>query len=422
MKKAIAAIILGIIIIEAYSQVDFRPAYIIDLKNDTVYGFINYNANVYYNCEFKKTPESEVINYKPFEIKSYRFIDDKYYISREVVLKNSYTRINLMDFPDPLSEGIILKSNYKEEGTYKDSVFLEYLVKGEMDLYYLKDLKGIEHYFIENTENNLLDLTIEKIQTFYNGTFKSEVTKNSYIGKIKAAMIQCPQVFEEIDNIELDHKNLIKVTSDYHNYMCTDQKCIVYQRKLPTHSVHFGVYSGLGISKSYNLFLGEFGSEDMMYFEPSFSPIIGFDIRFMKPHARFEKFSYKIKVQMLRASYNKDTYHYSYVSMTEKTVTINYSDYSLYTSFLGETNFSTNAKSPYAVYGILFKYSFAQKFDGKNLYELQKSEPYPYNCGFVLGLGYEIPVKDNHRKIFTELVYEQMINEYNVNFAVGFEF
>ena len=261
-----------------YSQADFRPAYIIGFNNDTTYGLINYNANVYYNCEFKKSPESEVVVYKPFEISAYRFIDDKYYISKKVTVKNSYEKVNNVEFYNSDKEEVITSSHYKIEGSTYQKVFLEYLVQGEANLYYLKDNNAIEHYFLDNKDSVLIDLTNEEIETYHNGELYYLNTSNLYIGKIKATMRACPQLFDKIDNVELNHKEMIDLTSKYHDYICKDHKCIIYERKIIPPSFHFSIFGGIAFEKTNNLRLYNLYDSKYLNFNncltPSFCPAI----------------------------------------------------------------------------------------------------------------------------------------------------
>jgi hypothetical protein len=82
-----------------YAQNDFNPGYVITIKGDTLFGKIDYRGDLYMKsiCRFM-TAENTINEYTPHDILAYRFIDSKYYISREVDGK---------------------------------SVFLEYLIKGK---------------------------------------------------------------------------------------------------------------------------------------------------------------------------------------------------------------------------------------------------------------------------------------------------
>ena len=69
-----------------HAQRDFRKGYIITNQQDTIYGWIDYrgdvrNAKV---CLFRKTETDPSMDYMPLDIAAYRFINSKYYVSRDV--------------------------------------------------------------------------------------------------------------------------------------------------------------------------------------------------------------------------------------------------------------------------------------------------------------------------------------------------
>lgn len=54
----------------------------------------------------------------------------------------------------------------------------------------------------------------------------------------------CPQVQNEINRAELKQASLIKVTEDYHKYMCPDKECTVYAKTPPRSFVRWGISLG----------------------------------------------------------------------------------------------------------------------------------------------------------------------------------
>jgi len=119
--KRVFLLVLTILIFFAVkAQSDYRTGYIINLQGDTIYGLINFKgdkANAK-SCIFKKGNDLEKVTYTPSQIKSYQFVDGKYYLSS-------------------------ISLNYK----LKDHVFLECLIKGSLSVfYYQDDVK--DHYFV----------------------------------------------------------------------------------------------------------------------------------------------------------------------------------------------------------------------------------------------------------------------------------
>ena len=97
-----------------FAQTDFRAGYVIKVSSDTLFGEIDYRGDFLMSrlCKFRGN-ENSVVDFTPEKITAFRFIDGKYYASKELNEK---------------------------------TVFLEYLIKGEINLYYLRDIRG-RHYF-----------------------------------------------------------------------------------------------------------------------------------------------------------------------------------------------------------------------------------------------------------------------------------
>jgi hypothetical protein len=225
-----------------FGQKDFKPGYIITNDLDTVYGLINLKSN-YLNgrsCEFKseKFSVSETLN--PLQIKGYKIENSKFYISREIT------------------------SNNKQQ-----HVFLEYLLDGIVDLFYLKELIG-EYFFIEK-EGVLYELSNEE-KVVLVGNYNYFIKSNQYKGILITLFQDSPETTNEIKNTDFGYKQLIALTKDYHNYVCEDQECIDYTKSTKTRIV---VEPNAGTSFSW---MGYSTSEDYAF---NLSPYGGINIRFM---------------------------------------------------------------------------------------------------------------------------------------------
>ena len=209
--------ILIFLMFQAYlfAQQDFKPGYIIRNNGDTIYGQINYQGDNYnaLNCLFRQDSSKEAIHYNPRDIMAYRFIDSKFYVSKQVTLDGS-----------------------------QRMVFLEFLVNGIARLYYLPP----DIYFIEK-DSSKLQILENKEHSVYNtqDDYKEYVaSSNQYIGMLKIYFHDCPQIQNEINNAKLRQASLIKITTDYHKYMCPGKECTVYVKKSPKTIVNFGISLG----------------------------------------------------------------------------------------------------------------------------------------------------------------------------------
>lgn len=212
MRKLILSVfcILFVTLIEA--QTNYKPGYVITLSKDTVYGQIDYRGDYTMGrvCRFL-SEDGKKTEFTPNDITAYRFIDSKYFISLEVE---------------------------------KQKHFLEFLVQGKMNVYYLRDNKG-DHYYIENEGKPLVELPYqEEIKTIND---KQYFHKSHYHNGILNYYTQeAPQLKEAVENLEKpEHANLMKLARNYHNAVCEDgEECIVFERKIPLFQVKAEAVAG----------------------------------------------------------------------------------------------------------------------------------------------------------------------------------
>ena len=110
------------------AQTDFRPGYIIEHSGDTIYGKIDYRGDKLMStvCKFQSTDNSN-LEFFPGDIIGFRFIDSKFFISKEIENK---------------------------------MVFVEYLINGVVSVFYMRDEYG-DHYFIQKEGDELMELPYE---------------------------------------------------------------------------------------------------------------------------------------------------------------------------------------------------------------------------------------------------------------------
>jgi hypothetical protein len=183
-----------------YSQTDFRPGYIIKTNGDTIIGEIDYRGDLLMSSICKvRTAENAVSEYSPNDIIAYRYTDGKYYISRVLDDKN---------------------------------VFLEYLINGKVNIYYMRDVAG-DHYYVDKKYMKLTELPFEEgIKHLDNKRVYYETTR--HIGLLSLYMQDAPKIQAQIKSIRKpDHQNLIKLAEDYHNLVCQNEECIIYEKSAP---------------------------------------------------------------------------------------------------------------------------------------------------------------------------------------------
>jgi hypothetical protein len=206
------------------SNDNFKKGYLITLNGDTIHGFLlaQNGINSYRNAIFKISLDGKEEEYSPEEIEGYRFIDGKYFVS--------------------------IKLNTGPNKELK-SVFMEYLIKGIISIYFYVDSQG-DHYYIEKEPYGLRELS-EPIKINNEG----KISTSLYKGKLKSLMADCPEMDKDINSSQLNNSSLVSIAKKYHNYVCYNDSCIIYEKQTVPVSFSFLVTSGI----SYNNY--RFGTE-----------------------------------------------------------------------------------------------------------------------------------------------------------------
>jgi hypothetical protein len=185
-----------------HAQGNYVSGYIITNQQDTLAGWINLRTdkNNQKRCEFKPDLKLAAQTYLPGEIAGYRFTDaGKYYVSREIELNGT-----------------------------PQKVFLEFLVKGIMNLYYYED--ETDYFFFEN-EDGKMEIVSQKPERIENGRI---YTDNKYIGQIRYIFRDYQPIVEEANKLQFNQKSMIEIAKEYHNEVCTTgESCIVFQNEHP---------------------------------------------------------------------------------------------------------------------------------------------------------------------------------------------
>ncbi|WP_439182049.1 hypothetical protein [Carboxylicivirga taeanensis] len=202
MKTALISLFLLISTL-SFSQSDYRPGYIVQLNGDTIKGLIDFRGNVRNSqlCNFMNA-EGQEKQYRPFDIRSYRFTKGKYYVSKKVKHEN-----------DELADA-----------------FVEYLVDGEKDLYYYRTAEG-NFFLITYNDSTVVTLPYRKTTVVKEGKYYG-VQSTQHIGFLKSYFNDAPELSRQIESItHPNSRNLTKLAKDYHDLKCNSTECIVYSKQ-----------------------------------------------------------------------------------------------------------------------------------------------------------------------------------------------
>lgn len=191
-----------------YGKNTLFPGYIITLNNDTLHGFIDYK-------NWEKNPKH--IKFRDSELGA-----DKLYTPKSILEFSTSNEI----YKSAIVE--TERSDYKtNELTLSpnlyivvDTVFLRALIIGEKSLYYFKDERGKDNFYIEQNSN--YELLVYKRYLKEERGKKFIVSNNKYIGQLILYLQNCMEINELLSETSYDLKSLVKAFNYY--YDCTNAK------------------------------------------------------------------------------------------------------------------------------------------------------------------------------------------------------
>lgn len=285
MKKTIIITFLLIITNTGlYAQSNFKVGYIVNLIQDTIKGYIDYNSSTSNEkiCVFKKILNDTLINYSPSEIMAYGIQNLRYYESRFVNLN---------------------KEGYKH-------VFIEKIVQGKISLF-----KYDQELFVQKNNTNLIQLENNKIEGIEKEGRPGVVRSNKYVGILSYLTNDRPEMYKEVQRVVLSEQSITNILEKYNAAIGGPN--IIFKSNLPWTKIQIGLAGGYNFS-NLNIVSNEYGIDyllngwDLAY-APTFSAFI--DIASPRLNERF-KFT-------IGASY----FYAKYLTYAEnETVVITYSD------------------------------------------------------------------------------------------------
>ena len=357
------------------AQENFKSGYIITNSNDTVKGFISIaNVYPYTNCSFRINSNDKYEDYHAGEIKAYRFeTDGKYYISKVT--------------PTPSGDKVF---------------FLEYLIKGKANIYFMRD--NVDHYYIETDTNKIIELS-EPPHLIEQKDGLTFLKPASYFGKLKFMLSNCTDIYPEIDKLKLEPESLIKLAKDYHNRVCNNEQCIIFESKLKQSKIHLGIVAGA----SFNSF--SFGNVHTNY---GIGSILGCRLEFENLFYNSEQSTLQTGLILNRFStYTFYTNNYGIVYngnfiTAEKVDGVDINTYALKIPFTYQYFLSLGKIRPFFGAGLecIILFSQGKNFDFTFFKRYATDNSFPvWNTGIVGNIGVKKMLENNH-SISMELKYE----------------
>jgi hypothetical protein len=358
-------VILFIIILRGYclSQNDWSSGYIISNQKDTIYGFIdsrNSNSNSK-QCYFKKGKQEKTQIFSPQELVGYRFNDGRFYISKSI-----------------------------GGSEIKTPVFFEFLFQGIINVYHTQD--NADRYFVEK-DSILYELKNTEVlkrmygTEAYNQNMYSEnlIEKKEYIG-ILSALLNDAEIQPDIMKCKLKTESLIEIAKKYHEKVCGNEKCIIYEKIVKPLYITKGIHTGVSMNTI------NFGNE--LVSDYSFAGLLGFRFELENALAWNENLSVVLDFTLQRFS------NYKLMVNNNSNYNIEYNNVKY---MLSSTNAQFSMTNKYSL-NVDIK-TIALKIPFTINYTFSKGKIRPY-----IGTGIEnmiILSQNNH------LIYRQFYSEYN---------
>lgn len=209
-------------------QINYKKGYVITNDNDTLYGRIDdrggyRNAKI---CVFK-AKKQPLVRYRPTDIKGYRMLDDKYYVSKKVYVRGIYRNL-----------------------------FINVLLKGEVSLYHNWKNRDLA-YYIEKKDSAMVGLINEEVMLRYKPEGNVEVlysptyilSNKIYRDSLRSVFSDSKKTLDRIPEVEYDPKSLTQITRAYIYDVCKGDKCINYESDLRKNTPRFGVVAGIQLNQ-----------------------------------------------------------------------------------------------------------------------------------------------------------------------------
>jgi hypothetical protein len=283
-------------------------------------------------------------------------------------------------------------------------------------VYCYGDIIG-EHYFIDKGDGKILELKNNEKELVINNIKYIKESKE-YIGILKYTFSKSPSISQEVENIPLDRKSLIRIAKSYHKEVCSAEACIIYEKKLLRSKPAFGPLLGVN---ALSISIGNHVSDEMYYLQNSrysniIYPSIGFYFKVNIPYFS-ERIYFQYEGTYCRWGIRTSNFYF------EPATSFNvYDDISLkqnaYNSLgLIRYEFPKRKFRPVLQVGYFFNYYFKSdylrshevKFQSGNTYytyEIQKNPFSKLNYGLSFGIGLISEVIIN-RKMNLDLNYQR---------------
>lgn len=361
---------------------NYKPGYVILESGDTLVGYIK-------NKPWRKNPNSvtftapsinnDTLTYRLSEIKGFSS-DEFIFVKRYVKIDQQINKINDLN-------------DYSRAPFREDTVLLQELVGGQVNLYSYNEPKGRMHYYIDSRSTELEELlnTMYQVEkgTDYGNTKSYVGYAEEYKTQLLKTLIGCKSItYNEID-IEFKESKLYKLILNYNQ--CVSPNKEIYTHKVEKWKIRPYILVGVTISKLKFKSSTSWDHLTNAEFKNSITFTGNFGLKYIIPkyHEKFQIYTdfgfnmYNFESNEIEDNFFTIENSYRY-TLKYKQVSFNYG--LIY-------KFSVKEFSPYlkAGFSSLFSFSYdANKVNTKTDVAVPYISPRAYQWGVNFGAGFDV--------------------------------
>ena len=191
-KKTCFLALIVFVSVSAFGQnKKFKNGYVITFAQDTIFGKIYKQNSSNVICKFQNSA-NEIIDYQPNEIYAFGYKNGNVYVSKKI-------------------------------GT--DMFFVEYLVKGNLNLYSFGNKKN-KRYFVDNELDGLAEIRLVYETIKGESGMKLHKLSNQHAELLCKFTEKVPTLKHKISKINhLEDENLIEIVEKHNKVVCGQKKC-----------------------------------------------------------------------------------------------------------------------------------------------------------------------------------------------------
>jgi hypothetical protein len=206
LKNTTIKLILAISLLvctKVFGQANYQQGYVVNLKGDTLKGFIDYRKWDKNPTEirFKSAEQDKYVTYDLANTSAFGVMDS-HYIRATTAIDTSSANINQLTY-------------LTEPEIKMQTMFLLRLVDGSKSLLYYKDDNAKVNFFIKNGENEYSFLLYKQFFKDRDGA-KVIAANKKYLSQLTAYLTDCPSIASKLNNVSYNRSSLVSLFEDYY--------------------------------------------------------------------------------------------------------------------------------------------------------------------------------------------------------------